>query len=75
MKIEERLKRITTREVLTKTRTLSLVLSIINVVVLFVFAYIYILFDIIIGPEKILAIVLVTFALFGLYAILGEEGY
>lgn len=75
MKIEERLKRITTREVLTKTRTLSLVLSIINVVVLFVFAYSYILFDIIIGPEKILTIVLVTFALFGLYAILGEEGY
>lgn len=75
MKIEERLKKITVREVLTKVRILSLALLIINVIVLFVSAYSYILFGVMIGVDKLFAIVLVSFFLVGSCVILWEEGY
>jgi hypothetical protein len=75
MKIEEILKRITVREILAKIKTLSIVLLVINVIVLFISLYGYILFGFIIGVDKIFAIVLASFFLFVFCMVLAGNGY
>ena len=75
MKIVERIRKVTVRETLVKIKVLFIVLLIINVIVLFISLYGYILFGFIIGVDKIFAIVLASFFLFVLCVVLADNGY
>lgn len=67
MRIIRKIKEMTLREALGKLKKICVVLMVINVVVLFLSAYAFILFDLALGADKVFAIAIVTmFLLLGI---------